>query len=91
MHLIAPNIRKFAQHFSFTDTHDRIEVWICSGELQLFPITPQNLVLDSDELIYFMEDPSAVVNFAPNSHHRFYYLPKYCIISSLVILNFNLL
>ncbi|XP_057369554.1 uncharacterized protein LOC130690554 [Daphnia carinata] len=59
-----------------TDGRDSVEVWAHGGELKLYPITPHDLVLKSDELIHFKENPNAVIYFQTNPHHRFFYLPK---------------
>lgn len=59
-----------------SDGRDKVEVWAHGGELKLYPITPHDLVLKSDELIHFKEDPNAVINFQSTPHHRFFYLPK---------------
>ena len=55
----------------------QIEVWVCGGELKLYPISPHNLVMNLKDLTHFKEDSNAVVHFEPNpAEHRFFYLPK---------------
>lgn len=65
---------------------DRVEVWAYGGELKLYPITPHDLVLKSDELVYFKENPGAVINFQSNLHRRFFYLPKLDLKCSAILL-----
>lgn len=58
------------------DLYGGIDVLVGGGELRLFPITPYDLVLNSEDLTVLMEDPKATINLTPNPNNRFYYLPK---------------